>query len=109
MNVLSEDQISAIRNELSAAARKRLIKLGVQLDAAPELVADRAAALDLQDETVVVDAHGHAWLAIKPLPDETWLCPFDDRMAYQIRSDGSFHVTHPTATPAFPLEILRLP
>ncbi len=108
MIIFREDQISAIRNELSTAALKRLAKLGVQLSGEPELVIDCAAALDLPDETPVVDSDGYIWLATKPLPDEVWLCPFDDRMAYQIRSDGSFHVTHPTATPAFPLEILRI-
>jgi hypothetical protein len=111
MIVLSESQRRAVAAELSGAALRRLAKRGIPLNVDPELIRDHAAVLDLNDETPVIDSDGHIWLATRPFGDdvqEVWLCPFNDRMAYQVSGNGA-HATHPTAVPAFPLEILDLP
>jgi hypothetical protein len=111
MIVLSESQRRAVVAELSGAALKRLEKIGIPLNVDPELIRDHAAVLDLNDETPVIDDGGHVWLATRPFGDdvqEVWLCPFNDRMAYQVSEKG-VHATHPTAVPMFPLEILDLP
>lgn len=111
MIALTEDQRRAVVAELSGAALKRLAKQGILLNVDPKLIRDHTAVLALPDETPAIDNDGHIWLATRPLGDdveEVWLCPFDDRMAYQV-SQGKWHATHPTAIPTFPLEILDLP
>lgn len=60
----------------------------------------------LDSGAIVVDRDGEVWLVTKHR-DETWLCPFSDEYAFEIKADGSTEaVGH---APPLPIREVMMP